>query len=58
MVMPRSAKTGLPIIGIIFLALAFFKFVNGGNWVVWAILGCLFGGLGIFRSNRSGGDQS
>ena len=56
--MANSAKTGLPIIGIIFLALAVFKFVNGGNWVVWVILGCLFGGLGIFRSNRPGDDQS
>ncbi|MEQ1543370.1 MAG: hypothetical protein ABL926_14105 [Novosphingobium sp.] len=55
--MPKSAKAGIPLIGIIFLLLAVFKFVNGGNWVVWAILGFLFGGLGIFSSNRSGGDQ-
>jgi hypothetical protein len=56
--MPKSAKSGLPIVGIVFLLLAVMKFVNGGNWVVWAILGCLFGGLGIFSLNRSGGDQS
>ena len=56
--MEKATKSGLPIIGIIFLALAFFKFVNGDNWVVWAILGCLFGGLGVFRSNQTGGDPS
>jgi len=56
--MANPAKTGLPVIGIIFLALAVFKLVSGDPWVVWAILGCLFGGLGIFTRNRSGGDPS
>ncbi len=56
--MPKSAKTGLPVVGIIFLLLAVFKFVSGDPWVVWAILGFLFGGFGIFGMNRSGGDQS
>jgi hypothetical protein len=55
MVMNQSVKTGVPIIGIIFLALAVFKFINGDDWVVWAILGFLFGGLGLFTRNRSGG---
>ena len=56
--MAAATRTGLPIIGIIFLALAVFKFVNGGPWVVWAILGVLFGGLGVFRLGRSGRDAS
>jgi hypothetical protein len=53
--MPRTAKAGVPIIGAVFLLLALFKLVQGEPWVVWAILGFLFGGLGIFGWNRSGG---
>lgn len=56
--MPASVKTGAPVLGVIFLALAVFKFLNGDGWVVWAILGFLFGGLRLFASNRSGGAQS
>lgn len=55
--MSNSAKAGVPIIGVIFLALAVMKLINGDSWVVWAILGFLFGGFGIF-ANRSGGDKS
>jgi len=47
-------KAAFPVVGAIFLALAVFKFLQGEGWVVWAILGVLFGGLGIFRRNRSG----
>ncbi len=55
--MPNAAKTGLPLVGTIFLALAFLKLVQGENWVVWAILGVLFGGLGIFSRTRPTGDE-
>ena len=58
MVMDKASKSGIPVIGIIFLALAVFKFVNGDSWVVWAILGFLFGGFGVFNLNRSSGDKS
>jgi hypothetical protein len=51
--MTPSAKTGVPLIGIVFLLLALFKFLNGGPWVVWLILGLLLGGFGIFGLNRS-----
>jgi hypothetical protein len=54
--MATPAKTGLPILGIVFLLLALFKFLNGGPWVVWLILGFVFGGLGIFGLNRSKGE--
>jgi uncharacterized membrane protein YecN with MAPEG domain len=54
--MPRAAKTGVPIIGIIFLALAALKFFQGEAWVVWAILGFLFGGFGIFARGSKGGE--
>ena len=54
--MSRAVKTGVPVIGVIFLALALFKFVQGEPWVVWFVLGFLFGGFGIF--NRSKGKQA
>ena len=56
--MQQAAKVGFPLVGAIFLALAALKFVNGGNWIVWVILGVLFGGLGIFGRKGTGGDQS
>lgn len=52
--MPRAAKAGVPILGIIFLALALLKFFQGKSWVVWAILGFLFGGFGIFARGSKG----
>ncbi len=53
--MPNSAKTGFPIVGVVFLLLALFKFTNGEDWVVWAIVGFVFGGLGVFPSDGSKG---
>jgi hypothetical protein len=55
--MPKSAKAGLPIIGIVFFLLGLFKFVSGDNWVVWVILGVLFGGLGFLGAKKPGGDR-
>jgi len=52
--MPKAAKVGVPVIGLIFLALAVIKFLNGDGWVVWAILAFLFGGFGIFGMKRPG----
>lgn len=56
--MPKPVKTGFPILGFIFLVLAFVNLVQGDDWVVWAILGVLFGGLGIFTRSRSSGDSA
>jgi hypothetical protein len=56
--MPDTVKKGVPVIGVIFLALACFKFVQGEPWVVWFVLGFVFGGFGIFNLNRSKGDQA
>ena len=56
--MPKSALAGVPVIGIIFLLLAVFKFINGDDWVVWAILGFLFGGFSVFNRDRSRGNKS
>ncbi len=52
--MPSTVRNGLPVIGIVFLMLAAYKLAKGDPWVVWAILGFLFGGFGAFRKIRSG----
>lgn len=43
--MDRKAQTGSGIVGLIFLALAAFNFFRGEGWIVWLILGALFGGF-------------
>ncbi|MAL00218.1 MAG: hypothetical protein CL807_08765 [Citromicrobium sp.] len=56
MVMEGAAKKGFPVIGFVFLVLGLVKFVQGDDWVVWFILGIVFGGLGIFgRGKQSEG---
>lgn len=50
--MGQLQQKGFPIIGAIFLALGVFKFVEGEGWVVWIILGILFGGLGLFGRRK------
>ena len=52
MPVPNAVKGSVPVIGVIFLSLAAFKFFKGDPWVVWAILGFLFGGFGIFNLKR------
>ena len=54
--MKPAAKASLPIFGVIFLLLAVFKFFSSDPWVVWAILGFLFGGFGIFARRGGEGD--
>lgn len=50
-------KKGIPVIGIMFFAVGLLKLVQGGNWVVWMILGALFGGLGIFNRRPDGSEK-
>ncbi|MEL7783295.1 hypothetical protein AAG607_09715 [Citromicrobium bathyomarinum] len=58
MVMSAAVNKGFPVVGVIFLVLAVVKFLQGDDWVVWAILGFLFGGFGVFGSqSRKVGDQ-
>jgi hypothetical protein len=42
--MDQIQKKGFPLIGVIFLALGVFKLLQGNDWVVWIIIGVLFGG--------------
>lgn len=50
--MGEVQKKGFPLIGAIFLGLGVWKFIAGGNWVVWIILGVLLGGLGAMSWRR------
>ena len=50
--MDQFQKKGFPLIGMVFLALGVFKFLEGDDWVVWIIIGVLFGGLGAFRQRK------
>ena len=55
--MSEPVKNGLPVLGIVFLLLALFKFLQGDDWVVWMILGIVFGGLRFFASSKPGPEQ-
>jgi hypothetical protein len=50
--MVEIQRKGFPLIGVIFLALGVFKLLRGDDWVVWVILGILFGGLGAIRRRK------
>lgn len=52
--MDQLRKNGFPIIGAVFLALGIFQLVQGESWVVWFILGIVFGGLGVFSRREAG----
>jgi hypothetical protein len=50
--MDQLQEKGFPLIGVIFLALGIFKLLQGDDWVVWIIIGILFGGLGAASRRR------
>ena len=50
--MGQLQHRGFAIIGAIYLALGILKFSQGDRWVVWIILGILFGGLGLFGRRK------
>ena len=52
--MSNVTRKGFPVIGAMFLALAVWEFLQGDNWVVWLIIGALFGGFGIFGRGKEG----
>ncbi len=51
--MANAGKAAFPVLGFVFLALGVIQFLKGDSWVVWIILGILFGALAIFRRNAS-----
>ena len=45
----------IQLLGGVFVGLAIYRFFMGDGWIVWAILGFLFGGFDlIFRRNKEG----
>jgi hypothetical protein len=50
--MGQLQTKGFPLIGVIFLVLGVFEFLQGDDWVVWIILGILFGGLGAVSRRK------
>ena len=50
--MRQLQEKGFPLIGVLFIALGIFKLIQGESWVVWFILGIVFGGLGIFSRRK------
>jgi hypothetical protein len=50
--MDQLQTKGFPLIGVIFLALGVFEFLQGDDWVVWIILGILLGGLGAVSRRK------
>jgi hypothetical protein len=46
MVMSGKVQLGGGLIGLMFLALGAWEWISGDSWVVWIILGFLFGGFG------------
>jgi len=50
--MDQLQQKGFPLIGVIFLALGVFKLLQGDDWVVWIIIGILFGGLGAVSRRK------
>lgn len=53
--MASKARIGGGVIGLAFLGLGVLKFLQGDSWVVWIILGVLFGGVAAFGSLLRGG---
>ena len=55
--MAGKLKLGGGFIGLLFLAVGVIKLVQGDDWVVWFILGFLFGGFSAFGGNEKGHDE-
>ncbi|WP_164474696.1 hypothetical protein [Aurantiacibacter marinus] len=54
--MAVTPKNGMQGVGVIFIILAAVQMLKGDSWIVWLILGFLFGGFGYFSSKKPGGD--
>ena len=55
--MGSKVQFGSGLIGLLFLGLGVFKFLQGDGWVVWIILGVLLGGVSAAKKLIKGGDQ-
>lgn len=48
MATPKT-NIGMGGVGLLFFALAFWEFLSGDGWIVWVLLGVLFGGVSAMR---------
>ena len=55
--MGPKVQFGSGLIGLLFLGLGLYKFAKGDDWVVWIILGVLFGGVTAAKMLMKGSDQ-
>ncbi len=55
--MAKKTDLGMGVVGLMFLALAVWKFLSGDGWIVWVLLGFLFGGFGAVRKLLTKGDD-
>ena len=53
-----KVQFGGSFIGLLFLGVGVLKLLQGNDWVVWMILGVLFGGLSAFSGQQKGPDES
>ena len=53
-----QAKTvnWIQLLGGVFLGLAVYRFFTGEGWIVWVLLGFLFGGFDLIARWRKKGD--
>ena len=56
--MAGKLKLGGGIIGLMFLAVGVIKMIKGDDWIVWFILGFLFGGFSAFSGKAKESDES
>jgi hypothetical protein len=54
--MTKKIDLGMSAIGLLFFALAVWEFLSGDGWIVWVLLGVLFGGVGAVRQLIGKGD--
>lgn len=52
--MAVSRTNGLRLVGGVFVGIGIYRFLTGDAWVVWLILGFLFGGFSLLGGTREG----
>ena len=52
----KKTDLGIGAVGVLFFGLAVWEFLSGDSWIVWVLLGVLFGGVGAVRQLTGKGD--
>ena len=47
--MAKKTDIGMGAVGLLFFGVAIWEFLSGDGWIVWVLLGVLFGGVGAVR---------